>query len=202
MTYDELTTQAKAYADRYDTEVVTNMTAFFAFAEARINRSIKVREMVSRAKMRLNEGQEYYPLPADFAGIRDIELAPTDGKRKTLHYVSPEQANIVAESQTAFTGYTIIANQLHIVPAQGNSVVEIVYYQKLMPLGAENESNWLSETYPDAYLSAVLAEIELFVKNGDAANIWHVRFNDTMADIDTNDMKERWSGTPLQVRVM
>lgn len=202
MTYDELITQAKAYADRYDKEVADNMAAFFALAEARINRSIKVREMTSRARMRLNEGQEYYPLPADFAGMRDIELAPTDGARKTLTYLSPEQANIIAESQGSFTGYTIIANQLHIVPDQGNSVVEIVYYQKLLPLGAENESNWLSESYPDAYLNAIMSEIELFVKNGDAFKLWTVRFNEVMAEIGMNDMKERWSGTPLQTRVM
>ena len=203
MTYDELKAQAQAYADRYDKEVADNMAAFFAFAEARINRNIKVREMTARAKMALVEGQEYYPLPADFAGMRDIEIKPTDGARKTLAYLSPEQANIIAESQaTRFAGYTVIANQLQIIPAQSDGVIEMVYYQRLMPLSIDVESNWLSESYPDAYLAAIMSEIESFVKNSETAQIWNTKFNDAMADIEANDQRERWSGTALVQRVM
>lgn len=203
MNYDDLKQAAIAYSDRYDNEVADNMATFFRFAEARINRNIKVREMTTRAQMVLVDGQEYYPLPGDFAGMRDIEINPFDGKRKTLQYVSPEQSNIIAASGScSFIGYTTIANQLQIVPAQSGGVIEMIYYQKLMPLDEDNPENWLSITYPDAYLSALMMEIEIFVKNPDLANIWNSRLESSLSELKENDIKERWSGTSLVTRVV
>lgn len=203
MNYTELVTAVKAYADRYDNEVSDNMDTFFRMAEARINRSIKTRGMSARAQMILFDGHPYYPLPADFAGIRDIEIVPNSGTRKTLTYFNPEQANMVtAATDTNFAGYTIIANQLQLIPAQANGVVEIVYYQMLPPLSDAQLTNWMSDDYPDAYLAALMLEIESFVKNDERAILWDTRLQKILDDIDSNDQRERWSGTPMQTRVM
>jgi hypothetical protein len=59
----------------------------------------------------------------------------------------------------------------------------------------------MSQDYPDIYLSGVVAEIELFVKNYDAAGIWAQRLVMATQELDASDNTERWSGSSLVMRV-
>ena len=203
MNYAEVIAAAQLYADRYDAEVTDNMDQVLRLAESRINRRLKLRQMTTRATMMLVDNQEYYPLPPDFAGMRDVENSPTDGPRRTLTYFNPEQANEVqARGSTGYAAYTIIADQLQLIPPQADGNIEIVYYQRVPPLTATEPENWASKDYPDLYRDALMSEIELLVKNDERAVLWDTRLNKTVDELVNNDQEERWSGTPMQIRVM
>jgi len=74
VTYQELIDAAQAYADRYYLEVAANMPLFILMSESRMNRVLKTRKQSARAFTPTVEGQEYYPLPPDYAGMRDIQI--------------------------------------------------------------------------------------------------------------------------------
>lgn len=202
MNYDQIVNLALSYSDRTDSDIVNRMGDFIAIVEARVNRAIRINQMATRSVIITTEGQEYYGLPCGFAGMRDIEVRGQDSdKGVTAQYLNPEQMN-----NTEFTGdvnsifYTIIANQIQIYPPQSGNVLEIVYYKLILNLNETDNTNWLSERYPDCYVFGLLVEIEAFVKNPAGGELWNARFLSSLAEIEQEDQVDRWSGTPLTIK--
>ena len=207
MNYNELVVAAKAYADRQDIEVEQNIDTFILMAEARINRVLKTREQTSRVFAPTVDDQEFYSLPPDYAGMRDIQLndalPTTDHTQKTLSYINPEQ--FILRRDQAYCGvlyYTIIANQIQIYPAQPAGLsLEITYYQKVPNLSLSNLTNWMGDSHPDIYLAGITSEIEIFAKNYEVGKAWDDRMSRAIQELDTVDKVERWSGNSLVMRV-
>lgn len=206
MNYNEIVEATKAYTDRFDTEVSNNIDTFIRVAESKINRLLKTREQTKRAYILTVTDQEYYVLPPDYRGLRDIQLN-TDlpqNPHQTLPmtYINPEQMNV--RRNQIYGGklyYTIISNQIHIYPCQeSGKSFEIVYYQKVPALTVTNANNWLSDEYPDIYIAGINSEIEYFVKNYAVAKEWAGRMALAIDELDFSDEEERWSGAPLQMR--
>lgn len=198
---------AKAYADRQDLEVDNNIDNFILMAEAKINRLLKTREQSSRAFAPTREAEEYYSLPPDFRGMRDIQvntdLPTTDHSVYNFEYLSPKVFN--SKRGTTFCGtyyYTVIANQIQVFPIlETGLALEIVYFQKVPNLNEIEDSNWLSTEHPDIYLSGITAEIETFVKNYEVAGLWYDRMKLAIDELDNLDISERWSGGTMTVRL-
>ena len=209
MNYLEVKEIALSYSDREsDAELPAKIDSFLRIVEARVDRALKVQRMTVRTLLTTVAGQEYYGLPSDFAGLRDIEVRSADTidgearDRVTLEYLSPEQMNsatgIPASQSNIY--YTIIANQLQISPPQDSNVLELVYYRKLPNLTENDNTNWLSEDNPDTYVFGLMVEISAFVKNEQSTALWDARFKESLAEIDLDDSKSRWSGSSLQVK--
>ena len=209
MNYLEVKEIALSYSDREsDAELPAKIDSFLRIVEARVDRVLKVQRMTVRTLLTTVAGQEYYGLPSDFAGLRDIEVRSADTidgearDRVTLEYLSPEQMNsatgIPASQSNIY--YTIIANQLQISPPQDSNVLELVYYRKLPNLTENDNTNWLSEDNPDTYVFGLMVEISAFVKNEQSTALWDARFKESLAEIDLDDSKSRWSGSSLQVK--
>ncbi len=206
MNYKQLTDAATLYADRQDAEVKSSVGLFILLAEARINRVLKTREQSTRAYTPTITDAEYYPLPPDYRGMRDVQI---NSKLSTIEhgvsgftYLSPDQMNIQRSKEYAGVNYyTIIANRLQIHPRRkAGQSIELVYYQKVPNLTSDDDENWLSVEHPDIYLAGITAEISLFAKDYDAAGTWHDRMSVAIDELDTSDVQERWSGTSLYTR--
>jgi hypothetical protein len=202
----EITTAAQAYMDRYDEELVDTMPAFFSVVEAKVNTALKTGAQAVRSQIPVVGGLEYYALPCDFGGFRDIELIRGGYSAKvfagnTLIYASPEFMNGAQPEHDRRGYYTIIADQLQIRPAVEGDLIEIVYFQKVPSLKEDDDSNWLSENHPDAYIFGVCAEIAAFAKDDLAYAGYDARFRTSVNDIMVDDQVTRWSGPTLQVQV-
>jgi len=206
MTYEEILALALSYSDRSDQETADRMDDFLRIVESRVNRIMKVQKMSYRAVIATVADQSYYGLPSDFSGLRDIQLNNGD-KTTTLQYLTPEQMNtksndtglaVDGTSDTIF--YNIIADQLHITPAQVDNQLELTYYKNLTALTDVDSTNWLSSQYPDAYTFGLLVEISSFAKDQAAVAIWEQRFQQVTSEMELEDIDNRWSGTPLQIR--
>ncbi len=206
MNYTEVKKLALDYSDRSDASTINNMDNFLLVVESRVNRLLSVQKMVIRTFLNMIEGQEYYGLPSDFTGLRDIEfqsISPVDGRarRKTLQYVTPEVMNLQNTEGANVESYTIVADQLQIYPPKDGDILEIIYYRKVTPLSAANVSNWLSDNNPDIYLFGLMVEINSFVKDSEAKQLWEQRFQEALLDLIVDDSVNRWGGTPLQTRI-
>ena len=201
MNYSDIKDLALSYSDREDAEVSNRIDNFLRIVEARINRFLQVRKMASRVVLVTDENQEYYGLPNDFNGLRDIEIrASLDSTtRTTLKYLNPEQLNAVNEDYDGIY-YAIIGDQLLIRPAQENKILELIYYQKVPALSSTDTTNWLSDDYPDAYVFGILVEISAFVKDVEATQMWEQRFSAALGAIENTDSRNRWSGVSLEMR--
>ena len=74
MNYKEIVTAAQAYTDRYDEELLSAMPAFTRVIEGKINNALRTGDQSVRAQIWLQRDQEYYTLPADWGGARDVEI--------------------------------------------------------------------------------------------------------------------------------
>jgi hypothetical protein len=209
MTYTELVAASKAYADRNDFEVSSNMDTFIILTEAKINRLLKTRKQSTRSVTPTVFNQEYYALPEDYSGMRNIQLNSSPNNQDhsvcTFHLVNPDQLD---EYRSKPYGgklyYCVIANQFQIYPKQdAGKQIEIAYYQKVPNLKntVTNNENWMSMDHPDIYLSGMCAEISLFAKDYQAADGWTKRMGIAVGDLDESDTEERWSAGPLQMRL-
>lgn len=215
MNYADIKSAAQAYVDRYDEEMVSVMPSFCRVVESKINTALKVGGQSVRAQIHLEKGQEYYGLPEDFGGMRDLELihkgsASIDHTNSThavgghtLVYLAPEEMNKMSRSDRRHSHfyYTIIADQLQICPPNGDDLLEMVYYQLVPPLNSDSDTNWLSEKHPDAYIFGLCTEISAFAKDEQGLMAYDSRFKETLANITQDDQITRWSGPSLRVQV-
>lgn len=209
MTYTEITEAAKAYADRKDLEVTDNMDIFILMAESRINRVLKIQEQTHRVYTGSIEGLEFYTLPPDYNGMRSIHFNTggvdvANSKPVPVHYATPEYINTLQSDSIIEDKYyyTITSGQLQLQkPLPGGGTIEMVFYCKVPHLTKSEASNWLSNDHPDIYLSGLICEIELFVKNHEVAKLWDDKMSRSIGELQTVDVENRWTGTQLQIRV-
>lgn len=208
MRYQELVDAARAYADRNDMEVDANIDVFITMAEARINRALKVVEQTHRVHTQTIEGREYYSLPIDYNGMRVVQFntgqVDTDGSQTIpLTYITPEQISMlqsVGPTNNKYF-YTLVNNQIQLhYTLPGDGTIEMVFYRKVPPLTKTDDINWLSQDAADIYLSGICAEIELFVKNYDAAQLWDSRMTRAIEELSDNDVINRWAGNSMAIR--
>ena len=207
MNYKEIVDAAKAYTDRYDEELVSAIPAFTKVVEGKINNALRTGDQSVRAQIWLEREQEYYTLPCDWGGARDVEILH-EGRQhgRTLVYLAPEQMNkLKRERDSSVRGrhnyYTIIAGQIQVAPPTENERLEIVYYQRLPALGKDDDSNWLTEKNPDSYIFGLCTEIAAFAKDAISYETYKMRFSEAMMDITMEDQVTRWSGPALRVQV-
>jgi len=206
MNYKEIVDAAKAYTDRYDEELADSMTSFTRVVEAKINNALRTGDQSVRAQIWLRAGEEYYGLPCDWGGARDVEILHEGEQHgRTLVYLAPEQMNQISRQNNSDRGrhnyYTIIAGQIQVAPPADNQVLEIVYYQRLPELEQDEDTNWLTEKNPDAYIFGLCTEISAFAKDPILFESYKMRFAEALMDITQEDQVTRWSGPALRTQI-
>tara|TARA_R110000796_G_scaffold126749_1_gene241693 strand:- start:783 stop:1433 length:651 start_codon:yes stop_codon:yes gene_type:complete len=211
MNYGEIKTASQQYTDRYDSELVTAIPAFTSIVESKINTSLRVGKQSVRAQIWLENNEEYYGLPSDFGGFRDVEILSSGnnslnnngggGGGTPLTYLAPEEMNKLNRNQSVYRYYTVIANQIQIAPPTNNEILEVVYYSHVPPLSADTDTNWLSQAHPDVYIFGLCTEISAFAKDAEGFGGYDARFKECLAMITQDDQIERWSGPALRSQV-
>jgi hypothetical protein len=203
MNLKDIKTAAQAYCDRYDDEMVNVIPAFIKVVEGKINNALRTGDQAIRSQIYLERDNEYYGLPSDWGGARDVEILHEGQQHgRTLVYLSPEEMNKVSrKSNGRHNYYTIIANQIQIAPPSDNEILEITYYQRLPALENDTDSNWLTRKSPDAYIFGLCTEICAFAKDPILFESYRGRFAESLMEITMEDQITRWSGPSLRVQV-
>ena len=199
MNYTELHSAIKEWID--DTTISdATIDTFISLTEAKMNRTLRVMDMVVKHPFTPVDGGEYYDLPADFLGARQISIGGYD-----LDYLTPEQFdgvlyNYVTNGRPRY--YTIIGNQLRFKPTTTvDSNIEMWYYQSI-PEIVTNNTNWIGDKWPDAYLYGGLAEANIYVYDDAKAQQYGLQFANVVSTIDQADKKDRWSGSAMVTRII
>jgi len=184
---------------------VTSMPSFLKVVEGKINNALRTGDQSIRAQIYLERDNEYYGLPSDWGGARDVEILHQGEQHgRTLTYLAPEEMNKLSRKnggRNRHNYYTIIANQIQIAPPADSEILEIVYYQRLPALEKDADANWLTEKNPDAYIFGLCTEISAFAKDVAGYETYKARFAESMIDITMEDQVQRWSGPALRVQV-
>lgn len=198
--YTDLKTSVANYLGRSDlTSVIPD---FISFAELRLSRDLRTRQMLKSATASTVSGDGKVALPTDFLELRDLHIQ--GNPRVPLTYMSPSTftRDAWADESGKPTFYSILATELELAPMPDTAyTLEILYYAKPTVLSGSNASNVFLANYPDALLYASLLEAEPYLINDARTQTWASLYDRAIKNISDADQNGEYSGVPLQMKV-
>lgn len=198
--YSDLQASVANYLGRSDLTAV--IPDFIRFAEIRMARDLRTRQMLKSATAPTVSGDGKVALPADFLEIRDLHIQGSP--RFPLTYMSPSAftRDAYADESGKPVNYTILSSEFLLAPMPDtNYTLEILYYAKPPVLSGSQPSNVFLANYPDALLYASLLEAEPYLINDARTQTWATLYDRAIGNIQNADQNSEYSGVPLQMRV-
>ena len=184
-TYSDLLAAVASWMDR--TDLSSQIPDFVTLFEAKMNRTLRVRQMETTATLTPSSGSA--TLPADYLEHRRVTWAGS--QRYDLEFVEPSYFAFAYPSSPSDIPriFTIEGSTLKVMPTDATTV-ELEYYAKLAALSGTS-TNWLMTAHPDAYLFGTLLEAYAFAGEATKASLWGQRLEETLAAIARLDMQSK-----------
>jgi hypothetical protein len=199
-TYSDLKTSIANYLARSD--LTTQIPDFITFAENRLRRELRIRQMLKSVTTATVSGDSTVELPSDFIEIRDF-VALTN-PIQPLSYSSPSAlSNDPRASEVGVPkSYTILANDFLLSPPpDGIYTLRMLYFAAPAYLSSTNASNVFLNVAPDALLYASLIEAEPYLMNDARINTWGTMYDRAIASLAKSDEQGQYSGVPLAMKL-
>ncbi|VIO73893.1 phage adaptor protein [Bradyrhizobium ivorense] len=189
-----------------DTTLTARIPTFIQLFEAKMNRSLFVRQMELRATAVTNPTlteAEFIALPTDFQSMRRMRLTSVTGKpflefKSTLQMDEWRLQNADVHGQPRY--FTIFGNEIEFAPTpDGVYTVEMVYRQVIPPLSS-NLTNWLLQLAPDLYLYGALMEAAPYMKEDPRIQTWGAGLVSALSDLNELGKLSAFNAGPLTVR--
>lgn len=171
-TYSDLKSTIADYLNRADLTSV--IPTFITLAEAKFNRELRTRDMLTRAEATSNN--EFVALPGDFLEAYVLELNMENiAAQQPLVFVGPNEAKTLKANKiiNKVRYFSLIDGAFELLPApQANVDLLLTYYAKIPVLSVTQTTNWLMTKSPDLYLYSSLLEATPYLKNDERVQIW------------------------------
>lgn len=195
-TYAGLKTTIADYLNRDD--LTSIIPSFIAIAEAKFNRKIRTRQMVTRAEGQIDT--QFFAYPTDWLQAKEFQLNTNPITK--LEFVTEAQGDELKASRFPFPGqpmyYTITGSQIEFIPSPDTTYsAELTYYAKIPALSDANTSNWLLAYAPDLYLYGALLEASPYLKDDERLAVWSQLYTNSLGDIEVADQRASVSSTPV-----
>ena len=198
--YSDLQASVAGYLGRSD--LTTEIPDFIRFAELRLGRELRTRQMLNSATAPTVANDARTALPTDFLEIRDLFVQGTP--RRPLTYMSPSAFSRQARADIIGLPvfYTLLASEFQFAPVpDAIYTLEVLYYAKPTFLSTANVSNVFLANYPDALLYASLIEAEPYLINDARSQLWATLYDRAIKNISDADQGGEYSGIPLQMKI-
>lgn len=198
-TYAELQTAVKTWSKRTDLD--STIPDFIRLAEMRVNRNLRIRKMETRVTTNTVASQNYYGLPTNFLQMRSFKLNTTP--LTDLTFLSPEQMDERWAGNTSGKprAYSVVGDEVRVGPKPDAVYeMEMLYWQAPAPLTDSATTNFMLTANPDILLYASLIELNSYSANDQAIMKYTELFNAAINAIQTEDDRDRASGSALTVR--
>jgi hypothetical protein len=194
-TYADLKTALAAHLNRSD--LTSYLDDFIDVAEAMHQRDIRIREMIQRDAISIDDRQE--SVPSGTLEIISLRLLTTPVT--VLQYVNLHEMNRLRAEITGKPVYFTIHEEIEfdVEPAETYSG-EIIYYKSLTALSSGDTSNALLVKAPDLYLYASLMAAAPFLGADERIQVWGSFYKSGVAAVNDRARAARVVG-PLISRV-
>ena len=196
--YSDLKTAVANYLARSD--LTSQIPDFVHFAENRLRRELRIRQMLKVATATATAGDSTVSLPADFLELRDIHIAATPVR--TLEFLSPSSFFRTARTTESGvpTAYTVLASEFQFAPIPDSAYTyKMLYYSAPTYLSDANPSNAFLANCADALLYASLAEAEPYLMNDARIATWAALYQRAIESLSTSDDRSEFAGSPLSM---
>tara|TARA_R100000664_G_C2707374_1_gene105454 strand:- start:182 stop:808 length:627 start_codon:yes stop_codon:yes gene_type:complete len=198
-TYANLKSTIATYLNRDD--LTANIPDFIALTEKRLNRELRVREMInSDTSITTVSGTQSYSLPTGF--IEAITVIFQSDPFVTLPFTSnhdfyKKYNSSVASGSPSF--FTIVGDKIKLGVAPDQAVtLQIDFYKEITTLSDSVTTNDILTTFPELYLYGSLAESSPFLMQDERLNVWASLYKEAVNKANESAMKGS-SSTPLMM---
>lgn len=198
--YSDLQASIAGYLGRSD--LTTEIPDFIRFAELRLGRELRTRQMLNSATAPTIANDAKVALPTDFLEIRDLFIQ--GNPRRPLSYMSPSAFSREAKADVIGLPvfYTLLASEFQFAPVpDAIYTLEVLYYAKPTFLSTANVSNVFLANYPDALLYGSLIEAEPYLINDARSQLWSTLYDRAIKNITEANESSEFSGIPLQMKI-
>ena len=198
--YSDLKTSIANYLGRSD--LTSQIPDFITLAEIRLNRDLRIRQMLKTATATMTGGDPTVGLPSDFLEMRDIFVEATP--RISVSYMAP--AAFTRDARATDSGrpvfYTMRGAEFEFAPIPDtNYTLQMIYFAKQPALSDSNPSNAFMANCPDALLYAALGEAEPYLMNDARTAIWAQFYQNAIDRLNDSNKESEYAGVPLSMTV-
>jgi len=199
-TYSNLKTTIASYLNRED--LTAYLGDFISLAESRLNRELRVREMVNiDTSTNTVAGTQSYDLPTGY--IEATTVIFQSNPFTTLKFMAnTDFYNKYNSSQSSGTPnfFTIVGTKILLgVQPDSATTLQINYYKKLTALSDSNATNDILTNYPELYLYASLAESSPFLMQDERLQVWAGLYKEALGLSNVASSKGSTTSSPLQM---
>ena len=196
--YSSLKTTIASYLARSD--LTSMIPDFITLAELRLQRDLRIRQMLTVAQATTTGGVSNVGVPSDFLEMRDIHVV--SNPVRTLSYKAPNSFYSTTRSTESGVpnSYTVLADDMQLAPIPDSAyVLQMLYYAKPPVLSNTNPSNVFLANTPDALLYGALGEAEPYLMNDARLQVWAALYDRAVNSISVADQASEYSGQPMSM---
>ena len=199
-TYSNLKTTIANYLNRSD--LTAYLGDFITLTEARLNRELRVREMVNTdTSITTVAGTQSYSLPTRY--LEATTAIFQSDPYCTLRFISNSDfynKYNASQSRGKPTYFTIVGSNILLgVAPNSATTLQINYYKSLTALSDSNASNDILTNYPELYLYGALAESAPFIMQDERINTWGNLYKEALKNANETSSRGSTTSSPLQM---
>ena len=199
-TYSNLKTTIASYLNRED--LTAYLGDFITLAESRLNRELRVREMVEiNTSTNTVAGTQSYDLPTGY--LEALTVIYQSNPFITLRFMANSDFyNNYNSSQSSGTPtyFTIVGTKILLgMQPDSAQTLQINHYKKVSALSDSNATNDILTNYPELYLYGALAESSPFLMQDERLQIWAGLYKEALKNANESSSKGSTTSSPLQM---
>lgn len=198
--YASLQAAVADYLGRSD--LTTQIQTFINQGEASIYRDLRVADMLETISGNLTSNT--FAVPADYLQMQGLYISTSDGLQplERADYWWMQEHYPTQSAQTAPYYYSRQGQQFLFAPYPDQAyAISGQYYGRLPSLSVANPTNWLVTRNPDLIMAAAMREAATYLADDQAVQYWTQRYQAIVQAVQAADRRERFSGSPLAIRV-
>lgn len=170
MTYDTLVTDVTTYAERDDMPFTTQIPRFIMQAENRICSSLRGLGLLQVVTGNLTQGNTTLPKPTRWRETSSFSITdPVTGVvtymfERGYDYLKTYWPNVVLQGKPAYYSNFDYEHFYIAGTPDANYAFQLMYYERPQPLDSNNQTNFLTQYYPQLLLYGTLLEAQPFLK--------------------------------------
>lgn len=188
LTWTVLKAEVARYLKRELTDLEEDIEYWITQAELRCSREVRPRGYQRYATSTFTQSDRMVELPARLIGVIDLVVIDSDGNRTPIFRREYSWLNDYWPNQSLEGLPQYYANvdgvRFAVAPTPDESYeFELDYYERLQPLDAGNETNWLTENAYDLLLFATLLETASFLRDDPRLEMWQKYYDRAAASL-------------------
>lgn len=192
MTYSSLVENIQSYLERTDQATIDKIPTFIMLAEQVMAADLKFLGNIIVATSNMVQGENIIDKPARWRKTVSMNVT-VNGVRQPVflrkyeylreYWPDPSQQDV------PFFYCDYDYTHWMIAPTPNDDYAyEVLYYERLQPLDATNQSNWFTEYAPQALLYGSLLQAMPFLKNDERIPMWQAQYEQIMNVLKTEDV--------------